>query len=220
LTASPLPERLEAALVALGPPTVRCAAALVEVADVHTSHPGEAAQVAGAVLRRRAEHAGGRSLLGRLTGAPRPIAIDALRRPVAPPGWVWSLAHDHDVVVAVATTDPQVLALGVDVEPFRALEPAMVKIIRRSDDADLDPLLLFVIKEATYKAWSMLGGRVLEHHDVRVSIIDGDGGDMAVGAVQASVPSATDAVEFLGRYSAVDARWLALVIAVSNSASS
>jgi 4'-phosphopantetheinyl transferase EntD len=215
LTTATLPERLEAALVALGPPTVRCAAALVDVADVHASHPDEAAHVAGAVLRRRAEHAGGRTLLSRLTGAPRPIATDGQRRPVPPPGWVWSLAHDDDVVVAVATTDPEVLALGVDVEPFRALEPAMVRIIRRGDDADLDPLLLFVIKEATYKAWSVLGGRLLEHHDVRVCAGDGE-----AGTVRAIVPSATDGAEFHGRYSAVDGRWLALVIARSRSASS
>lgn len=210
-----VPERLRDALDALTPPTVRCAAALVDPDEVNTSHPDEAAQVAGAVLRRRAEHASGRTLLSTLAGAPRPIATDGQRRPVPPPGWVWSLAHDDTVVVAVATTDPGVLAIGVDVETVRPLEPAMVRIIRRDDDADLDPLLLFVIKEATYKAWSALGGRVLEHHDVRVSTAEG-GAD----GLQATVPAEPHVAEFGGRYSSVDGRWLAVVIASSRSASS
>jgi 4'-phosphopantetheinyl transferase EntD len=207
-----LPARLSAALTELTPPTVRCAAALVDPDAVRTSHPLEAALVAGAVARRRAEHASGRALLSRLTDAARPIATDAMRRAVPPAGWVWSLAHDDTVVVAVASDDSQILALGVDVEPARSLEPAIVRIIRRGDDADLDPLLLFVIKEATYKAWSVLGGRVLEHHDVQVQVTP--------HGVRATVPAEPEVAEFSGRYSSVDGRWLAVVVARSHSANS
>lgn len=205
-------QRLTAALVALVPPGVRCEAAAIDPDDVRGAHPLEAAAVAAAVPRRRAEHASGRALLSKLTGAPRPIATDAMRRAVPPPGWVWSLAHDDAVVAAVASDDPHVLALGVDVEPARRLEPAMVRIIRRDDDADLDPLLLFVVKEATYKAWSVLGGRILEHHDVRVQT--------TADGVGATVTVEPDVAEFAGRYASVDGRWLAVIVARSLSASS
>ncbi|HEX2564850.1 MAG TPA: hypothetical protein VHK25_13085, partial [Acidimicrobiales bacterium] len=47
--------------------------------------------------------------------------------------------------------------------------------------------------------WSALGGRLLDHHDVRVEV-DGDGFEATVVADGVSMP---------GRYASVAGRWLA-----------
>ncbi|MGB7880501.1 MAG: hypothetical protein WBL31_17180, partial [Ilumatobacteraceae bacterium] len=67
----------------------------------------------------------------------------------------------------------------------------------------LDAHLVFVLKEAAYKAWSSLGGRMLEHRDVSVRF-DHRSGDFAATIL-------SDGVEFTGRYVMVENRHLALV---------
>ena len=53
------------------------------------------------------------------------------------------------------------------------VEARVAELVVRSDDIVPDALTAFVAKEAAYKAWSVLGGEMLEHHDVNV-IVEGD----------------------------------------------
>jgi 4'-phosphopantetheinyl transferase EntD len=105
--------------------------------------------------------------------------------------------------VAAVTRGPGHRALGVDIEPVTVFDEASAEIIRRPEERHLDAHLVFVLKEAAYKAWSSLGGRMLEHHEVSVRF-DHRSGDFAATVLP-------DAIEFTGRYAAVERRHLALV---------
>ena len=133
--------------------------------------------MAAAVDRRRDEFATGRALLRSLIGLDVPIPVAPDRRPVLPPGFLASLAHDGEFAVAIvvrATGGAADLAsIGIDIEPSQPLDPGVVAVVTRSDEEGIDPLLLFCAKEAAYKAWSQQGGRFLEHHDVRVRLDSG-----------------------------------------------
>jgi 4'-phosphopantetheinyl transferase EntD len=124
------------------------------------------------------------------------------RRPRFPPGVVGTLAHDRDIAVAATTTVPEYRALGIDIEPDTVLDDEMASVIRRSEERHLDAHLVFALKEAAYKAWSSTGGRILEHHDVRVDID-------SPGVFRAEV--IPDGAWMTGRFTAVADRYVALV---------
>jgi 4'-phosphopantetheinyl transferase EntD len=69
-----------------------------------------------------------------------------------------------------------VAALGIDVEPAEVLPPDLLEIVatrselRRIDDDPYRGRLLFVAKEAVYKAVHPLDQTFLEHHDVEVDL--------------------------------------------------
>jgi 4'-phosphopantetheinyl transferase EntD len=65
-----------------------------------------------------------------------------------------------------------VTAIGIDLEPATPLDDSMARVILRDDEAGIDAHLAFTLKEAAYKAWSNAGGRLLEHHEVRI-MLDG-----------------------------------------------
>jgi 4'-phosphopantetheinyl transferase EntD len=110
--------------------------------------------------------------------------------------------------VAVLTNDPAVRGLGVDTEPISPLPPELAEVILRGDESGLDARLAFVLKEAAYKAWSSLGGRLLGHLDVRVQT---DGGHFIAAVVE-------DDVVIEGRFEAVRGRWLAVAVVPSDAA--
>ena len=154
------------ALAAIAPRPVRTGCRPITHADESTLHDVEAASVAGAVPRRRQEFAAGRALLRELLGVDRALPVGADRAPQLPAGSVGSLAHCEGVAVAAVAPDDHMAALGIDVEPATPLAPEVARVILRADDPDLDPHLAFAMKEAVYKAWSRLGGGMLDHHDV------------------------------------------------------
>jgi 4'-phosphopantetheinyl transferase EntD len=170
--------------------------------DLARLHEVEAAHVARAVPRRQNEFAAGRALLRDLLGREVTIPVAPDRSPVLPSGVVGSLAHDREVVVAALSTEPDIAALGVDVEPATPLELDLAAVILRDDEAGIDAHRAFTMKEAAYKAWSTLGGRMLDHHDVRVRL----DGDRFLAEVVA------DGSVFEGRSALVARRWLALVV--------
>lgn len=194
-------DELAIALAALAAPGVVSGARLISAADVGLLHDAERAKVANAVARRQYEFASGRVLLRELLGSTDTIPVGPTRAPRLPHGAVGSLAHDRDVVVAVITRDPAITALGVDVEPAEPLSNDMARVILRADEAGIDAHLAFTLKEAAYKAWSTGGGRMLDHHEVRLRI-DGDCFTATV------VP---DGGELPGRFATVAGRHLALV---------
>lgn len=192
------------ALRSLAPSWVRTGARAIDVGDLDGLWPRERAAVAGAVIPRQAEFATGRALLRQLIGDNVEIRVDPDRRPRLPVGVVGTLAHDQEVAVAATTTRSSCRAIGVDVEPVTVFAPDEALLILRPEERHLDAHLVFVLKEAVYKAWSSLGGGMLDHHEVAVDV-DESGRDFR--AIVGSIPT-----RFSGRYIAVEDRYIALVV--------
>lgn len=164
------PASWDALLRDLAPDPCRVGWSVIDPATIERLTAGELAVVARAVPARRAEFATGRAVLRSVLGRD----VEILRRPNGAPDLpadrAGSLAHDRGVVVAVVAPVAEVAAIGIDVEPDGPLESGVAELVVRPDDVVPDPLTAFVAKEATYKAWSWLGGGMLEHHDVRVEV--------------------------------------------------
>jgi 4'-phosphopantetheinyl transferase EntD len=206
-TGDPSVERVVAALAhalwSIAPDGVRVGVRRIDPDDVTALFAEDQLAVARAVTGRRNEYATGRALLRSLIGRQVPIATAPNRAPVFPCDVRGSLAHDREFAVAAISTDPQIRAIGIDIEPTAALAPEMCSLIVRSDEEDLDAHLAFTLKEATYKAWSGLGGRMLDFHEVRLHI-DGSRFDADV---------VTESGRFHGRFATAGDRWVALVVA-------
>jgi 4'-phosphopantetheinyl transferase EntD len=181
-------------LAALAPPGVRTGCRRITAADLAGLHPIEAEAVPRAVPSRRHEFATGRALLRALLDADVAIPVGADRAPVLPTGRVGSLAHTGGLAVAAA--------IGIDIEPVVPLDDDIARVVLRPDERGVDAHLAFTLKEALYKAWSRLGGAMLEHHDVRLTI---DPGGRFAGEVVAA------GSWFDGRWAVGADHWLALV---------
>ena len=98
------------------------------------------------------------------------------RSPIWPRGFVGSLAHDDRMCVAAIALRSDVPSLGVDIEPNEPLDDNLVPLVsnppeqRRYSQDILRSRLLFVIKEATYKAVYPLDKCFLDFHDIHVDL--------------------------------------------------
>ncbi|MFI7444863.1 4'-phosphopantetheinyl transferase [Nonomuraea indica] len=141
----------------------------------------EAALVANAVDRRRAEFATGRhcarAALARLGFPPAPVLADERGAPVWPSGVVGSITHCAGYRAAAVSVD--VLSVGIDAEPCRPLPDGVLEAISlpreremlaRLGDAQPWDRLLFSAKESVYKAWYPLARRLLGFEDALVDI--------------------------------------------------
>ena len=110
----------------------------------------------------RAGRLAARAALAQL-GAPRcALPSRTAGDPVWPAGFVGSISHDRNVVVAVAAPSTTLSGVGLDLEPQVPLEAELIGLICRvdepGDDASLSALgvdpakLRFVAKEACFKA--------------------------------------------------------------------
>jgi 4'-phosphopantetheinyl transferase EntD len=195
--------QLRTALDSLGSPAVRLGCRRISSTDVLELHEVEAAHIRRAVPERQREFASGRVLLRALMGNDVAVPVAPDRSPVLPDGVRASLAHDREFAVAAVSRDASVLALGIDLEPTTPLEPDLATLVMRRDEPGIDPHLGFTMKEATYKAWSALGGRVLDHADVHL---------VATGRrFRARVVA--DGSWFEGAWASAGGRWIALVVA-------
>lgn len=139
--------------------------------------PDEQAAVARAVPKRRHEFALGRLALRQaLAGAghdwpqDRPIAALPDRRPDLPRGVRASLSHSGGYCIALAAPagGPWV---GVDIESrLRPPPEGLAGVVAPYRGAGSDPLLVFCIKEALFKAQFPLTGRMLGFHQVPLVI--------------------------------------------------
>lgn len=164
------------ALAALAPPGVRTGVRAIGDADLASLHDSEHRAIGRAVEVRRREFATGRALLRALIGADCAIPVRPDRAPQLPSGTVGSLAHDRGIAVAAVADGRAFRAIGIDVEPTEPLSDELAQAILRPDEPAIDAHLAFVLKEAAYKAWSSLGGPMLDHHDLRLRV-DGDSFD-------------------------------------------
>ena len=193
------------ALRAMAPP--RVAVGVREISD-WPMFPVECEHANAAPPRRRFEFASGRALLRDLMGMDVPIPVGRDRAPVLPPDVCGSLAHDEFFVVAAVGRTSDFRSIGIDIEPVEPLDDEIAEVIVRSDEGGIDAHLAFTLKEAAYKAWSGLGGGMLEHHDVRVST--------STPLFRAEIVTAQTTLD--GTFATVGGRWLALVV-VNNSLS-
>ncbi len=208
---SPTPDAderaLATALAGLAPPAVRVGVRRIDASHVSGLRDVERQAMRTAVPGRLREFATGRALLRELMEVDEAIPVAADRTPLVPSGFRVSLAHDDRYAIAAVSRDEQVEALGIDLEPSISLEPEIGRIILRPDDAEVDARLAFTLKEAAFKAWSGSGGRMLEHHDVRLTA--------AESTFEAEV--VPDGVRIRGRFIEAVERWLALAVVLTGA---
>jgi 4'-phosphopantetheinyl transferase EntD len=171
---------LQSAINALCLPGILVGHRVIAVGDENALMPEEAAAfVASVASVRRASGAArivARQLLARVGLAQCALPKASSGAPVWPNGIVGSLAHDSRVAVAALGMRRDFDALGIDIEPAEALPSDLLDLVvtpRERASIDEDPYrgrLLFVAKEAVYKAVYPLDETFLDHHDVEVSL--------------------------------------------------
>ncbi|MGL4236953.1 4'-phosphopantetheinyl transferase family protein [Tabrizicola sp.] len=152
---------IETAVKGLFPDGV--AVAVEEVTPGTDGHlwPEERAAIAGAVPKRLAEFAAGRSAarqaLAKLGHPPAALPVGPDRAPLWPPGIAGSIAHAADIAIAVARRGSP---LGIDIEEDSPLDPDLWPVICTKTELDQLPLQdrglfvkhIFSAKEAIFKA--------------------------------------------------------------------
>jgi 4'-phosphopantetheinyl transferase EntD len=173
---------LQSAIDALSIPGIMIGHRLIAPGDEHALLPEEAAAFAASIVKvRRASGAArivARELLSRLGHAVCALPRAPSGAPVWPTGVIGSLTHDARVAMAAVGRSSDVGAIGIDVEPAEPLPAEILDMVATPREllkiAD-DPYhgrLLFVAKEAVYKAVYPLDQMYLDHHDVEVNFAD------------------------------------------------
>ncbi len=174
---------LQAILDRSAPPGTGAACRRIDRDDAAMLLDAEAAVLTTAVpAARRASGAArtaARRLLARFAAAEDPILRTPAGAPVWPTGFVGSLAHDDTVAIAVVGRSEVAAGLGVDVEPAEPLPADVADLVVLPGDVVADPTdplssrLVFVAKEAVYKAVHPLCGLVLDWPDITVDLVAG-----------------------------------------------
>jgi 4'-phosphopantetheinyl transferase EntD len=141
--------------------------------------------VAFAAMRRERLRASGaaralaRDLLAKFGAPPCAIGRDGDGVPLWPPGFSGSFAHDETHALAAVARSEKACALGVDLEPDASLAPDLAELVAtpiersRYDEALLRRPILFVIKEAVFKALFPADRRFLDFHDIEIDLESG-----------------------------------------------
>jgi len=174
---------LAATLSRVVPPGILIDHRLITAGDEKALLPAEAVTFERSVLlvRRRSASARivARELLGKVGVRDFPLIRSPRGGLVWPPGFLGSVAHDNDVAIVAIAKDSEFTALGVDVEPARALPVELVSTVttlierQRYPEELCSSRALFVIKEAVFKAVYPIDGVFLDFHDIEVDIDTG-----------------------------------------------
>lgn len=125
-------------------------------ADPATLHPTEFACIHRAIPSRQREFAGGRAaarMALRQLGISDPTVISGPdRAPVWPPGVRGSITHSGDLCLCVATRDPTVAGLGIDLEEDLPLPPDIFDEVLLLSERGYPGRVVFSAKEAVFKA--------------------------------------------------------------------
>ncbi|MBW5438036.1 4'-phosphopantetheinyl transferase superfamily protein [Bradyrhizobium canariense] len=161
-------------------PSIAVAHRVIAIGDEHALLPEEAnsferygvrarrASGAARIVARALLHGLGKEI------AALPKSSDGV--PIWPKGSLGSLAHDSRVAVAAASASRYLAGLGIDVEPAEDLPADLISLVttpRERANLRSDPFrgrLLFVAKEAAYKAVYPLDQLLLGHHDIEVDL--------------------------------------------------
>jgi 4'-phosphopantetheinyl transferase EntD len=163
---------------------------------------------------RRAEFAAGRDCarraLLRLGEPPAPVLRGPAGEPAWPPGVVGSITHCAGYYAAAVGHSRAISAIGIDVEPHRALASGVVERIAgareaswirdRAEDATRWDTVLFSAKESVFKAWFPLTSRWLGFDDVRVDFSDEEDAFAAHLLVPAPLVGGVRLTSFDGRF--------------------
>ncbi|WP_322865345.1 4'-phosphopantetheinyl transferase [Aquicoccus sp. G2-2] len=168
---------LEAAIGALTPGGVVVCCTDPGAPEEGALFAAEAAAVARAVPKRRAEFAAGRAaahgVMERLGLLPAPVPMGADRAPIWPEGVIGSISHCAGVCVAVAAqAENRLCALGVDIEPDADLPEEVIATIclpgervwlaqHAAGQRGRAARLIFSAKEAAFKMQYGLTGEML-----------------------------------------------------------
>ena len=178
----------------------------------HLLRPEEAACVAKAVPRRRAEFSCGRvfarSAMKSFGAGDDALLVGKDRVPIWPPGLVGSISHmDRYCAVAVARK-AQIAAIGIDVEEAQrfpsdlaryVLSPREIEANLHLDQQRLERMaIIFSAKESFYKCTFPLVCAPLAFHDVEI-IVD-DRSTSFEGRLLTSVEPFDAGHRFIGRY--------------------
>ena len=167
---------LEVALQQVAPTGVCVGTRAIVVGDRSSLMGGELRALGDAPPHRLDEFACGRELMRCLLGQRIEILVRPDGGPDLPSFVAGTLAHGDGIAVAAVADARRIPALGIDVEMEATLGPRLAEIVCRWDERNLEPLAVFVAKEAVYKAWrSHVGARSLLHREVRVSPHDHGG---------------------------------------------
>lgn len=158
----------------------------VEILQDLELFPEEAAAVTRASHIRQATFRAGRACaraaLKRLGSPEVAIPRGVLCAPLWPRGFAGSITHTNEVAAAVVTRRSEAIGLGIDIETDEPLnDSAMLQIVCRPEELPGGPAafdcaslrrgkLVFVLKEAAYKAFSPLTHTFLEFQDLGVSV--------------------------------------------------
>ena len=118
-----------------------------------------------------------RSLLDQIgADAGAPLARSASGAPLWPTGIIGSLAHDDAFALAAAAWRGRLVGLGADVEPAEPLPEDVTDLVlsqreqRETLGDGVARRLVFVAKEAVYKAIHPLDGTPLDFPDVEIRL--------------------------------------------------
>jgi 4'-phosphopantetheinyl transferase EntD len=171
---------LQSAIDSLAVPGIAIGHRLISPGDEDGLLPEEVPAFASSVVKvRRASGAAriaARALLNPLGYPNCPLLKDASGAPIWPTGLVGSLAHDSHVALAAVASSRDFIGVGIDVEPAELLPADLLDLVatpRERANLASDPYrgrLLFVAKEAVYKAVFPLDRTFLDHHDVEVDL--------------------------------------------------
>ncbi|HEY4461399.1 MAG TPA: 4'-phosphopantetheinyl transferase superfamily protein [Streptosporangiaceae bacterium] len=183
-----------------------------------TLFPAEEAAIARAVDKRRREFSTGRACahaaLVKLGLPPAPILRGPHGAPVWPDGVVGSITHCDGYRAAAVARAEDVLTVGLDAEPDRALPDGVLDRISVAEErawlreTGARPpgvswdRLLFSAKESVYKAWFPLAGRWLGFEEAVITIDPSAGVFTARLVVPGPVIGGQPLTGFSGRWSA------------------
>jgi 4'-phosphopantetheinyl transferase EntD len=208
---------LRRAIAALLPDDVAVAGGAIDaVADA--LFPVEAAAVERAVEKRRREFGMGRTYarraLATLGCPPGPIPVGSDRSAVWPEGFVGSISHSRRLCAAIAARSNRYAGLGLDLEDDAPIDDEGVRaqICRPEEARDgVDRTkLLFVIKEAVFKAYYPESGAFLEFADVSVTL-DPARRSFVAALVRPELPRLAGRAAFAGGFRCVDGHIIAAV---------
>lgn len=209
---------LRQAIAAVLPGDIAVAGGAIEAA-AEALFPVEAAAIARAVDKRRREFTAGRTYarqaLALLGCPPGPIAMGSDRRAIWPPGFVGSISHSRHLCAAIAAASSRYIGLGLDLEDDTPIDDeALRERICRPEERAADGVdrskLLFVIKEAVFKAYYPEAGAFLDFDDVAVTL-DAARQSFIAALTRPELPRLAGRAAFAGGFRCVDKHVIAAV---------
>lgn len=217
---------------ALFPDAVTVVRATEAMADA-ALHPEEAARTERMADKRLREWKLGRACvrqgLAQLGIEDFPFLNHSDRSPIWPPGIVGSLTHCRDLCAAALARRERIVSLGLDAEPLRDLDDAVLaRISSEHERARITSLpeprhsggwglLLFSAKEAFYKCYYPLTRTFLGFLDAEVEI-DPVAGRFEARLLRDDAPAAAGRRRFPGRFAIDDQHLVSAVTLAAGQA--